>query len=60
MKKIDLRTAIIFGVGTGTALGVALHDTSVGIALGVAIGLTLGFTSNSRHDKSDSHKGERS
>jgi hypothetical protein len=31
------------GIGTGAALGVALHNLGVGVVLGLAIGLAIGI-----------------
>lgn len=34
--------AVAFGIGLGSAFGVALHSVALGCALGIAVGLAFG------------------
>jgi hypothetical protein len=49
MKFKNPGSSIATAVGVGTAIGVALHDTTVGFGVGVAIAFALNFFENSQN-----------
>ena len=39
---------LIIGIGVGTAMSVALHNTAVGLSIGVAVGVAFMTAANKR------------